>query len=104
MWESSRMMLPEHREQFLEHRNALNKQTAPLLDEQERERLDLLLLTAYNEKKPVQLTLYDPFGNLTYTGYVRSLNPEKKQLKFKHEDDLTEAFFIETILDVSFNY
>lgn len=32
LWESSRMMLPEHREQFLEQRRSLKKHEKPSLD------------------------------------------------------------------------
>lgn len=103
MWESSRMMLPEHREQFLEHRKQLGTKTAPELDDQERDRLDQLLAMAARDHQTVRLTLFDPFDNLTYKGTIQSLDAMKKRLKFKHEDGLMEPIFIEMIIDAEVN-
>lgn len=59
LWESSRMMLPEHKEQLLRHRRKLGKQDKPTLDEQRLEELGQTLGIALHEGAALRLTLYD---------------------------------------------
>ncbi|ALS21571.1 MULTISPECIES: YolD-like family protein [Paenibacillus] len=59
LWESSRMMLPEHKEQLLRHRRELGRQEKPTLDEQRLEELGQTLGIALHEDAALRLTLYD---------------------------------------------
>jgi hypothetical protein len=70
LWESSRMMLPEHREQLLERRSRLEDTPMPELDEQQCEQLD----AAFRTHQPVRLTVHDGRKRRTLTGVVRKLD------------------------------
>lgn len=101
LWESSRMMLPEHREQFLEHRRELSQKTKPLLDEQEQDHINHTLFNAYHHKRSVTLTLFDPLDHVIRQGAIHTLDPEKKRLKLEEEDGQKEWIPLERILNVT---
>ncbi|WEG14369.1 YolD-like family protein [Pullulanibacillus sp. KACC 23026] len=101
MWESSRMMLPEHREQFLEHRRDLRKNSLPVLDEQEREQLDRALLQAFDTQSNIALTLFNPYQNEVWYGRILALNSRQKQLKFMTEDGEPKWIELHSILELS---
>ena len=96
-WESSRMMLPEHREQFLEHRRGLGKACQPILDEQQRATLDQALMTAHHHHLTVCLQFFDPFCTETVRGRIHSLDAYKKRLKIEGESDWRA---IDTLIEV----
>lgn len=96
-WESSRMMLPEHREQFLEHRRGLGQVRRPILDEQQRAVLDHALTTAHQHHLNVCLQFFDPFQTETLKGRIRSLDTNKKRLKLEGETDWRA---IDTLIEV----
>ncbi|WNQ13683.1 YolD-like family protein [Paenibacillus aurantius] len=75
IWEASRMMLPEHREQIIRHRGDLPKKAKPALDEQRIQELSDLLAEAVNRGKAVQLTLYDPISPSILHGRIERVDP-----------------------------
>lgn len=97
LWESSRMMLPEHREQFLEHRRGLGKSHPPILDEQQRAVLDQVVMTAYQHHLTVCLQFFDPLQPESVRGRIHSLDANKKRLKMEGETDWRT---IDTLIEV----
>jgi predicted RNA-binding protein len=96
LWESSRMMLPEHKERILEANHQLERRTKPILDSQKWEEINERLSEACKTGEKVALLLWDPYENRTISGAIVKL------------DILTYRIFIEgqwvklaSILDVS---
>ncbi|QDI92266.1 YolD-like family protein [Salicibibacter halophilus] len=58
-WESSRMILPEHREQWLRYRSSQQKSAPPLLDEQRWAEMEWTLRQAMEEGAPLTFTYWE---------------------------------------------
>ncbi|RPF55702.1 YolD-like family protein [Aquisalibacillus elongatus] len=70
LWESSRMMLPEHKELIEHHQQRIRQQTKPQLDEQEIEWLEQRIQKALYDQSLVQLTLFDPYQSQIISGVI----------------------------------
>ncbi|MGM8214042.1 YolD-like family protein [Bacillaceae bacterium W0354] len=88
MWESSRMMLPEHKEVIREHQKKLTKKEKPLLDEQEVEVMERQILNAIQFEKDVEVHLFHPYETITLTGKIMKINPQQRRIKLKMKSDI----------------
>lgn len=84
LWESSRMMLPEHKEAILTHRQELKRMPRPLLDEQSVEQNARKLLEASQTGATVHIAVYDAFGRIEIAGFVRQMDMYMQRIKFIH--------------------
>ncbi|HEY4390437.1 MAG TPA: YolD-like family protein [Paenibacillus sp.] len=75
MWESSRMMLPEHKEAILRSNRHLQKRTRVQLDEQELERVSRILMESLHEGREIALRLFDEYEDRGLYGTVTRLDP-----------------------------
>lgn len=87
MWESSRMMLPEHKLRILEsNKDFLNPyQDRPTLDEQEWLYISELFTISSNFKEPIKVTFYDPYNPKTVTGVVERMDIPNNRVKISGE-------------------
>lgn len=99
MWESSRMMLPEHKEKIRQHQHEQKLNTKPVLDEQRLEEFAGLVTRAWKNESALSLTLYDPAGTYTITGHIRTIDPQEKKLLFTTEQG-TEWLSFHDIVDI----
>jgi hypothetical protein len=70
LWESSRMMLPQHKESAIRNQRESQRILRPIRDEQEIQNISATLSQSQMYKKAVQLTLYDEYQPRTVTGIV----------------------------------
>jgi hypothetical protein len=70
LWESSRMMLPEHHEQIREANRKQDPRKPPALDEQEMEQISDALYRSWEERLPVRLYMYDPYEEPVVEGVI----------------------------------
>lgn len=70
LWESSRMMLPQHKESAIRQRKEAQRQSRPIRDEQEIQNISAVLSLSQMYKKPVELILYEEFKTRKITGIV----------------------------------
>ncbi|MGQ7886877.1 YolD-like family protein [Paenibacillus sp. WC2504] len=70
LWESSRMMLPQHKESAIRNRKEAQRLSRPIRDEQEIQNISAVLSLSQMYKKPVVLTLYEEFKTRSVTGIV----------------------------------
>lgn len=70
LWESSRMMLPQHKESAIRNRKEAQRISRPIRDEQEIQNISAVLSLSQMYKKPVVLILYEEFKTLSVTGIV----------------------------------
>ncbi|MEC0270122.1 YolD-like family protein [Paenibacillus anseongense] len=70
LWESSRMMLPQHKEAALRSRKENQRMSRPIRDEQEIQNISAVLSLSQMYKRPVALTLYEEFKTRSVTGIV----------------------------------
>lgn len=86
MWESSRMMLPEHKERILGHRETLGRKERPVLDEQEAEAMARRIGEALASGEPVTLTLFGDLVDRKETGVVAKIEPQRGRIRLVTED------------------
>jgi methyl coenzyme M reductase subunit D len=79
-WESSRMMLPEHREALLARKRGKLKVEKPMLDQQQIEELEQLIRDSMEFVFPLEFKVYDSGFFREVTGLVDYINIQTKQL------------------------
>lgn len=87
MWESSRMMLPEHKEAILRDNKAVFKQHKPSLHEEELEIISRVIQESYMREQTITLVLFDEYENIHRTGIVTKIDRHKRTVKLQDEDD-----------------
>lgn len=100
LWESSRMVLPEHRERMLERRKNLKRKAKPILDEQRLKELSETVSEAVVRRLKVSVTVYDPFGEFTVTGEIVNIDPQLRRIKLADGGNVS-WIPLEDIMDVS---
>lgn len=83
LWESSRMMLPQHKERIIEHRSRDNITTKPFLHEDEIEIISLNLRMSLSYTIEADIELFNEFGNKTVKGIVTSVSNSGKKIKLE---------------------
>jgi hypothetical protein len=74
LWESSRMMLPEHKERIIELNNRPERRAKPVLDPQRREEINERLSAACQTGEEIRLLLWEPEGDRTVNGAIVKLD------------------------------
>ena len=74
LFESSRMMLPEHKEEILRANKELLRRPRVVLDEMELENVSNAFRTSMELKRPAKIRLYDPFEELQVIGVVEKVD------------------------------
>jgi hypothetical protein len=100
LWEASRMMLPEHKEEILNHRQELARKTRPEFDEQRLEELSQTLAGACRSQSRVCITLYDPFASPAVTGRIAKVDLPGGRVKLE-EDGQSLWIPLADITDIS---
>ncbi|WP_027415930.1 YolD-like family protein [Aneurinibacillus terranovensis] len=85
LFESSRMMLPEHKEAYIRHQQNLQKKKLPLLDEQEIDRLSYLIAHSMLTGKKITVTLFDDFEERKISGKIHNIDQQKGTIKLSNE-------------------
>ncbi|SFE62523.1 YolD-like family protein [Alteribacillus iranensis] len=78
-WESSRMILPEHREQWLHYQEQQTKEKKPELDPQRWEELEWLLGEAMRDNATLSFTYWKDGFFSSFTGTCHYINHEQRQ-------------------------
>lgn len=84
LWESSRMMLPEHKEKIRSRRDEARrggKRERPVLDEQEWELIQAAVTRSKEQRQTIRLELFGPYGNETVEGVVEEVRPDRRQIR-----------------------
>src|SRR4051794_12267513 len=84
-WESTRMMLPEHREEILKHRTELHIQSRPILDDQELQEISSAVYSSFIQRTPISLILYGEYESRTITGVVLRVDSTGHQIRIEGE-------------------
>ena len=88
LWESSRIILPEHKERIRilrEEARRGGKRERPQLDEQEWERIQEAVARSLHERVPVRLRMYDPLEDLVVEGIVEQVDPVRRRIRVDGE-------------------
>lgn len=74
LWESSRMMLPEHKERIIEMNNRPERRTKPVLDPQRWEEINERLSEACRTGEEIALLLWEPERDRKVRGAIAKLD------------------------------
>lgn len=88
LWESSRMILPEHKERIRIRREEARrggKRERPVLDEQEWERIQEAVARSLHERVSVRLRMYDPYEDCIVEGVVERVDQVLKRIRVDGE-------------------
>lgn len=83
LWESSRMMLPQHKEAIIEDYLTHEHQACPILDEQVLEEIERALIRSFRERRKVILHLFDHGKGMQVEleGIVTTIQTVKREIK-----------------------
>ncbi|OAB33855.1 YolD-like family protein [Paenibacillus glacialis] len=97
MYESSRFIIPQHREAALRQAREISRREKPLLDEQEIHRIERVLIDSYNRRTFITITLFDPFDDVQMKGLVIVINTYLREIKLWFEDEYNWIKMIDII-------
>lgn len=86
LWESSRMFLPEHKEQLLAHRRQQRAFVPPELDEDRIYQLNEQISEALASGRRVAVTSAGTWGPETMAGRITRLDPRRGRLQLETDD------------------
>lgn len=99
IWESSRMILPEHKARIREHDLAPTPKERPILSEDQLTNMNQLFNEAIETKAPVTLTYYKNKQHISVSGTnLRLLNPTTLELE---TDKGYDVIPVHDMIDVS---
>lgn len=81
LWESSRMMLMEHRDAIIQRNIGSQHKQMPIVDEQRQEEMNRLLLQAYQEKREIKISYFQEKEFAMVTGMITHLDGAKQRIK-----------------------
>lgn len=87
LWESSRMLLPEHKKRILADQREMLPSDPPFLDEQKREEMERLLTLSLREHLRVTVVLSDAFEDMRLSGFVTSIHAHTREIKLQWSDE-----------------
>jgi hypothetical protein len=87
LWESSRMMLPEHKNRIRSDERETLRREQPVLDEQKWEEIERTLLLSLRNHVRVSIVLFDPFEDEVLSGFVTSIHAHTREIKLQWAED-----------------
>lgn len=81
MWESSRMMLPEHRETILEQNRSLKIKVKPELEEQQQEEIARAISVSMWKSIPMTLVLFGEIQNRNVIGTAMKIDTATRRVR-----------------------
>lgn len=81
MWESSRMILPEHKEQLLKERRNQELFHMPQLTEEQLQEMDLIIQAAIKQNCSITITYTEKYGPAQFSGKIKKINSQEASLK-----------------------
>lgn len=100
LWESSRMMLPEHKEQLLQHQASTRRVQKPDFDEQHLAYLSEQLQHAAQEHRQVRIQCHLNHHRTTYEGTIQRLTPTNRTCSLRTKDNTHQIIDIDTIIAI----
>lgn len=100
MWESSRMMLPEHIVRINEFNRELNAKEKPTLDADELEVIYGKMSESYANKTEITLVLFDRFEDTRVVGVVERIDTLGRRVRVDERDGTSEWFRVEDVIAV----
>lgn len=98
LWESSRMMLPEHKETIIRKQIEEGRKHRPELDAQEIELIERAIAGAFRERRRITLRIWGEFEDSELSGWVGTVQTYLREIKLTTEPGEWQWIKIEDIL------
>lgn len=98
LWESSRMMLPQHKEAIVQSLIEQERIVRPELDDQEREDIERVLAYSFREHRYIHLQIYGEYELLEMRCIVISVQTYRREVKVAQPGGQTQWIKIEEII------
>lgn len=86
LWESTRMILPEHREAILARKERLKRRSRPKLDHQLLERIQHIIDVSMKTKCEVRFEVFGEMESVWIEGYVVRTDPYQGRILIQTKD------------------
>ncbi|GKS11224.1 hypothetical protein YDYSY3_22240 [Paenibacillus chitinolyticus] len=96
-WESSRMMLPQHKEVRNHRLNKIGLKRKPELHEDELQIVMENISVSYTRKVEICVTIFDEYANRDLVGVVVSINTYRQNFKIELDNGYEFVNFAEVI-------
>lgn len=94
LWESSRMMLPDHKETYIAHQMHLDKiKVRPMLDEDQLQEINRTIAESMEYDQAVTITYVDRGEVMKFEGRVKKVNSQERWLKIANGEELDVLMF-----------
>ncbi|UNK20462.1 YolD-like family protein [Paenibacillus sp. N3/727] len=98
LWESSRMMLPQHKERIVEHNKHLTKREKPILhDDDEWEMVIQNVNLSLNYTNAVVVEVFGEYENRCVEGVITSVSMYAKKMKVESDQGFEWIDFDELV-------
>lgn len=101
IFEGSRIILPEHREAYLNEMSVQERRGKPVLDEQEIQLIEQAIFESYQECRSVTLTVFNPFDDEEIRGVVAAIDKPSRRIKLVRSEEDYSWIRIEEITAAS---
>ncbi|MGG0639988.1 YolD-like family protein [Bacillus altitudinis] len=88
MWESSRMMLPEHREQLLAQKRKKKEYTPLPLSSDQLEEMNVLITQSITEDQAICVKYIASGMKAQFWGWVKAIHYETRRMKIVNDEDV----------------
>lgn len=89
LWESSRMILPEHKRVLQSHEKERNIRVRPQWDQQQVELFSEQITDAITMNETVKLELFDPYQQKILAGKITKVNEQDQKFQLTHQTGKT---------------
>ncbi|MEC0201495.1 YolD-like family protein [Paenibacillus lautus] len=101
LWESSRMMLPEHKETIIRRQLEEGRKDRPTLDPQEMELIESALAESFHEHRMITVRLFDEYEDTALTGIVVLIHTFRREIKLSMAEEESRWIKIDDITSAS---
>lgn len=84
LWESNRIIMPEHRDAILEFRVRRNARTKPMIHEDEYGVFSRRLVNSLKNKELVDIEIFEKYSNRVIRGIVTYIDSYKQRIKIEN--------------------
>ncbi|TVX85530.1 YolD-like family protein [Paenibacillus agilis] len=85
LWESSRMMLPEHKEAIKLREGLYNRRKKPMLNEDNLEQLNHYIQESFENMQRITLQVFHPFEQISISGIIIGFDTVGRRIKIQCE-------------------
>ena len=99
LWESSRMMLPEHIALLRQHEESRTKRRKPNYDEQFLAQLAYQVEVAFNQNRTVTITYYEQEAHHDLLGKITAIDRKKQLIQLSTQTN-RKHFYLSDLISI----